>query len=61
MKTETRVGQGGCYCKPENRRKGRKPRTATNYCECGFKVRGKNHADGNHHNHKVAKCRRGSY
>jgi len=27
--------------------------------ECGFRVRGKNHLEGAHHNGRVAACRRG--
>ena len=27
--------------------------------ECGFRVRGKNHLEGAHHNGRVAECRRG--
>lgn len=55
------VGSGGCFCRVENRRKGLKPKTSPFLCECGFKVRGRNHAEGSHHNHTVAKHRRGRW
>lgn len=32
----------------------------SNICyECGFHIRGKNHAEGAHHNGRVANCHRG--
>lgn len=57
----TMPGEGGCYCSPDKRQKGLKPKTSPFLCECGFKVRGKNHAEGDHHNGTVKKYRRGSW
>ena len=57
----TKVKMGANYCRPENRRKGLKPKTSPFLCECGFKARGPNHAEGDHHNGCVPKCRRGGW
>ena len=57
----TKIKLGACYYCPELRRKGLKPKTSPFLCECGFKARGKRHAEGDHHNHTVKKCRKGGW
>ncbi len=61
MARQAIAGKGGCYCRPEKRRAGLKPKTSPFLCGCGYKVRGKNHAEGDHHNGCVPKCRRGGW
>ena len=53
--------QGGCFCRTEKRRGGLKQKTSPFICECGYRVRGKDHTKGSHHNHTVVKCRRGKW
>ena len=51
---------GPAYCRPEKKNT-RTARTSEKWCECGRKVHGVNHADGDHHGHTVPKCRRGGW
>ncbi len=61
MRNKQNVGEGRCFCRPELRRKALKTKTSPFLCGCGYKVGGKNHAEGHHHNHSVPKCRRGNW
>ena len=55
-----RIEPGPAYCRPEKKRI-RAARTSPKWCECGRKVHGPNHEDGDHHGHTVPKCRRGGW
>ena len=42
--------QGLTYCRPEKKNTGRLPKTSDKYCKvCKFRIRGKNHNEGQHH------------
>ena len=45
-----RSRQGLTYCRPEMKGCGRAAKTEGSRCgECGFRIRGSNHAEGSHH------------
>lgn len=42
--------KGTLYCQPALRGKAKTSKTSPQYCkDCGFKIRGKNHENGDHH------------
>ena len=51
MSNTNRDNQGGTFCRPEKKGKGRVSRTSNKWCTCGFKKHGPNHENGAQHKH----------
>ena len=39
MAKDSSSNKGGCYCRPENKGKGKLGRTSPKWCSCGYKIR----------------------
>lgn len=49
--------RGLTYCRKGIAPIARKPRTSPKWCGCGYKIRGKNHSEGKHHDVKKSDVR----